>query len=41
MADMDINLCSEHDKTDEQPYTGEPIPFTPSVVIKTPSWEPE
>ena len=41
MADVDIDPFSEHDKTDEQPDTGETIPFTPPIVIKTPSWEPE
>ena len=31
----------EHNKTDEQPYTGETIPFTPGGMIhRKPSWEP-
>ena len=41
MADVDIDPFGKHDKTEEQPNTGETIPFTPPVVIKTPSWEPE
>ena len=41
MADVDIDPFSEHDKTNEQPYTGETIPFTPLILIKAPSWEPE
>ena len=37
----DNNPVSEHNKTDEQPNTGETIPFTPGGVIEgKPSWEP-
>ena len=41
MADIDIDPFGEHDKTDEQPDTGETISFTPLVVTKMPSWELE
>ena len=41
MANVDIDPFGEHDKTDEQLDKGETIPFTPPIVIKTPSWEPE
>ena len=41
MADVDIDPFSEHDKTDEQPDTGETIPFTPLIVTKTPGWKPD
>ena len=41
MADVDIDLFSEHDKMDEQPHTSKTIPFTPGGVIKGGStWEP-
>ena len=41
MADVDIDSFGEQDKTDKQPDTGKTIPFIPTVVTKTPSWEPE
>ena len=41
MADVDIDPFSKHDKTNERPYTGETIPFTPPIFIKGPNWEPE
>ena len=41
MTDVNINPFGEHDKTDEEPNTGETIPFAPPIVINTPSWEPE
>ena len=40
MAEVDIDPFGKH-KTDKQPDVGEPVPFAPPVVIKTPSWEPE
>ena len=42
MADIDIDPFGDNDKPDEHSdETGETIPFTPPIVIKTPSWEPE
>ena len=40
MAVVDISPFGKHDKTDEQPDTGETILFTPGG-IKRPFWEPE
>ena len=37
MADVDIDPFGKHDKLDEQLDTGETVPFTPLIVIKTPS----
>ena len=42
MADVDIDPFSKHDNMDEQPDTGETIPFTPRGVIGEGStWDPE
>ena len=38
MADIDINLSGEHDKTDKLPDTGEAISFTLRGVLQR--WEP-
>ena len=42
MADVDIDLFGEHDKTDAHPdETGENIPLTSGGVMGGSSWEPE
>ena len=42
MADVDIDLFGDHNKTDSHPdVTGENIPFTPGGVIEGSTWEPE